>query len=459
MNRHYHGWIWLVAPAFFAGCGGGSGTGTRDLPVVPKSVDYFNAETQAVSHRVRFDYSIPKQIHSEYLAPGEDGLWGTADDISSPLLTCHYEEDEIGLPYQRFLPLVSYQRSPTGSVALAVAGLPRDEATLCPALDGHALTYEARCAGEYCPTQTAFPAGGYELTVSRVRYGNLVLDTQVMKILGGGVEVPSLTQTQETWISLDDEGRILSTDIELTQTNWFDDIMAGICEDGPSLAIELILYRSCYTLKESARYQHHGESISREADFYTGWNFYYTSYQQRTVDEYARTLTITTRGTVSEPDKELSELIYHFDQNRNIISSSKRQLGDDGELRTDDDHIVNSPTYHFHDDGRPAGYTFDNGTYAQYLYDDHARLREFVELSLDSDQPFQRTTMTYNKNRRTSTTRYVRTSMADPTTLVKTLTVHYQRAPQGIPQGFIPSQILPSPPANVADVMRRFDLF
>jgi hypothetical protein len=458
MKRHYHGWIWLVAPAFFAGCGGGSSTGIRDLPVVPSSVDYFDAETQTVSYRVRFDYSTPKQIDSEYLAPGEDGLWGTADDISSPFLTCRYEEDEIGLPYQRFLPLVSYQRSPTGSVALAVAGLPHDETTLCPALDGHALTYEARCASEYCPTQTAFPAGGYELTISRVRDGNLVLDTQVMKTLGGGVETPSLTQTQETRISLDDEGRILSTDIELTQTNWFDDIMANSCADGPNLAVELMLYRSCRTLKESARYQYDGESVSREADFYSGWNFYLTSYQQRVIDVHVGTLTITNRGTVSEPNKELSESVYHFDQNRNITASSTRRPGDDGELRTDDDSIVNGTTYRYHDDGRLMDYTYGNSSYAQYLYDGHARLREFVELSLENDQLIRRATMTYNRHRRTSTTVYASTSMADPATLVKTLTVHYQLAPQGISQGIIPSQSLPSPPANVADLMRKFDI-
>ncbi|MDF1629256.1 MAG: hypothetical protein P1U78_05595 [Alcanivoracaceae bacterium] len=458
MKRHYYGWIWLVAPALFAGCGGGSGTGIGDLPVVPSSVDYFDAETQAVSHRVRFDYSTPKQIHSEYLTPGEDGLWGTADDISSPFLTCHYEEDEIGLPYQRFLPLVSYQRSPTGSVALAVAGLPGDETTLCPALDGHALTYEARCAGEYCPTEAAFPASGYELTISRVRDGNLVLDTQVMKTLGGGVEAPSLTQTQETRISLDDEGRVLGVDIELTQTNWFDDIMANICEEGPSIAIELLIYRSCSTLKESARYQYDDESVSREADFYSGWNFYLTSYQQRVIDRHDGTLTITTRGTVADPNKELSESVYHFDQNGNITASVRRSPGEDGELHTDDDTVVNGMTYYYRDDGRPVGYTYENSSYSQYRYDRNARLREFVELSLDTDQPIRRSTMTYNRHHRTSATLYASTSMAAPAALVKTLTIHYQLAPEGIPQDFFPSQSLPSAPINVADLMRKFDI-
>ena len=181
---------------------------------------------------------------SRYLSPGEDGLWDTGDDTESLFLECEYiahEEGDSALPRQRFLPVHAIARSPTGAAALAESGQPDGEAMYCPSLDDHRVTREEYCTGARCPHGN----GGYRMVLSREREGSVVTDSQTLTAYQDGLEDGLLGQSQQTTITLDEEGRPETIEVDVLETDFASGVLADACETGSNAALETLQYRSC----------------------------------------------------------------------------------------------------------------------------------------------------------------------------------------------------------------------
>jgi len=419
----------LSCALLFSGCGGNSQSSNSDRPIVPLFEEYYDLETQEVSHRIQYDYSTPLQIQSYYLTPGDDGLWDTDDDIRSPHLLCRYAVDADNLPYQRFLLQAAFTRSPTGASLIAAAGLFDGITPQCPLLKGHYLKYMEHCSD--CPASE----GVYQLIVSRERQGNTLIDTQTLQIAVDNVTITDYTQTQETRITIDAKGRPTSIDINTTQTNFFDEMLANICEDGPDFSIALLLYRSCHAFRKSVRYRYKHEGIFRDVDYYHGWNYSFTSRQQRIIDKEAKTLTINTIGSFSDRHREQPEYVYHFNDQEKITSFQIRRPGEDQRLHTKDDQILNVIEYVYNDNGDLEKATTDSGIEYEYFYDEKNRLQEEAIYFSDSEAPTIKTVFSHNNSRRITKTVYFKNNENEQK-LVKTSKTHYRLAPEGTPFTF-----------------------
>lgn len=456
MKRHYHGWIWLVAPAFFAGC---SGETDSQAPTVPTVIEFYDPDTQAVSYQIEFEYNLPRSIDSRYLAPGEDGEWNTGDDISEPWLTCHYAEDDSGLPYQRFLLQAAYMRSPSG--ARAIGTLPQiynfdGSNPACPSVRGHYLERMELCIGNDCPRRADTALGGYQLAISREREGNTIIDTQVLNPIIDYVPVTDFAQMQETRITIDSQGRPAGVEISTTQTNVFDDILADICEDGPSLAIALLFYRSCHAFRETAHYDYDGVNTFRETDFYHGWNFSFLSHQQRLIDDDAGTLTVSTQGAFTDPDADQDELTYHFNPRKQITSVTRRRTGDDGMLHTDDDVVELRETYQYRRDGQLLLAEWPGGFASHYRYDALGRLYRIDSFS-DDELPDAVSRFLYSEGRlRASLTS--RSHPVDPAQQIRVSRTQYRPAPASLSSTFSPLSTPKPNSLTLNTVLNRFDL-
>lgn len=456
MELHYPRWIWLVVPAFLTGCGGDSGNRASDLPVAVKSVEYLDAETQEVTHRIEFDYQLPRRIDSYYQTPGVDGRWGNADDIRTPYLTCLYEEDDSALPYQRFLAQAAFKRSPSGAAAVAAINLIDGEATLCPAVEGHYLEHEGYCTGDHCPGSSPTDTAGYALMISRYRQNDMIIENQTFLPVHGGSAQFTISQTQETRIILDDLGRVTDVAIDTVKTNFLDDILADICADGPSLAIALLLYRSCHAMKESAHYTYDEENIFREANYYHGWNFSFVSEQQRIIDEEAGTLTVTTRGAFTDPDADQDEYVFSFNGNRKVTGMTIHRPGEDGILHTEDDLIRVPENYFYNENGQPSRVERASGVTERYFYNAFGQ-QYMIETLSETMLPDQVVQFQY-KGGQLASSLLARVPPDGPQQLVSISKTYYRTAPAYLTSDFSPATPGRFDLPTLDSVLTRFDL-
>lgn len=444
-----------------AACGGDSSStlvvgAAGSSEVVPRAVEYFDPESGLLTGRVLFDYGTPPNLSASYLAPGEDGAWGTADDIESPYLGCVYQSEPDALPRQRFLPMQAVARSPSGAQAIAALGSPDGESMYCPALDDHWLVRESYCNGEACPGMTE-GVGGYVMTISRSRVEDVVTDTQVLVAYNDGVAVPDLGQSQETSITLDSFGRPVLVAIDVLDTDYASETLAETCDAGSNLALELLMYRSCKLLKESVRYTYGEGSVDREVDYYHGEVFSHTEHSTRTRDMNSGVYSVhIDKDFVSgEIMPTLTE--YQFNERQQITGSTTHEAGDDGVLGTGDDVVTPGASYNYLANGNPAStWAVPGDTGVDYQYDARGRLlREtvYTDISGHASAEYR---YSYNSDRLASKEVYLPRSGEDPT-LVIARRILFRAAVDGFPAGFS-ADSAQYPGATLGALERRFDL-
>lgn len=441
-----------------SGCEFGSESETgayTNLPVAPLAVEYYD-DTGATSGRVIFDYSEPMHIQSRYLTPGDDGIWDTADDTNSHFLECLYESADDAPPRQRWLPLVATRRSPSGAAALALVNMADGENMFCPTFSGHHLIREARCLEGNCQGASATSGGGFELSISRERHNNIITETQAMQPYSGGSREDWLLQIQESRITLDEQSRPIEVNIEMTVTNAFDDILIDACHAGSNIAIELLLYRSCKTAKESSRYSYTDSAITRQTDYYNGWIFTHMENSQRTIDTENNVLVITSDTNLHTSEPDPTENNYYFNARGQITSSTTRRAGADGTLHTADDDTASGHKYFYRADGQPQRAEYSHGGVNKYRYDEFGRLAKTLYFPRGKDTPTRKIELAYNDSHQTKKTFYQEASSDDPT-LVKKSTIYFLPAPAGFPVNFSPDTPQRSELPTVQSIMARFD--
>lgn len=441
-----------------SGCEFGSESETgayTNFPVAPLAVEYYD-DTGATSGRVIFDYSKPMHIQSRYLTLGDDGVWDTTDDTSSHFLECLYESADDTPPRQRWLPLVATRRSPSGANALSLVNMADGENMFCPALSGHHLIREARCLEDNCHGASTIYGSGFELSISRERHNNTITETQTMQHYDSGSREDWLQQTQESRITLDEQSRPIEVNIEMTVTNTMDDLTIDVCHAGSNAALELLLYRSCKTAKESIRYSYTDSAIARQTDYYNGWTFTHMENSLRTVDTENNVLIITSDTNLHTSVPDPTENKYYFNARGQITSSTTRKAGADGTLHTPDDDTASGPQYFYRADGQPQRVEYGYGSVDEYRYDDFGRLVKTLYFSPGKDTPTRKTEYTYNDAHKTKKTFYQAVSEDDPT-LVKTSTIYFLSAPAGFPINFSPDTPQRSELPTMKSIMSRFD--
>lgn len=427
-------WLTCLTGLLVSGCefeNESSKGAVTKLPVTPLAVEYYD-ETGAANGRVIFDYSEPMHIQSRYLTPGDDGIWDTNDDTNAQFLECLYEPADDALPRQRWLPLVAQRRSPSGAVGIAVTNSPDGESMHCPESSGHQLIREARCLEGYCLSAS----NGFDFIISRERNNNMITETQTMQYYDSGSRVDWLQQIQESRITLDEQRRPIEVNIEMTVTNIFDDILIDVCHAGSNAALELLLYRSCKTAKESIRYSYTDSAIARQTDYYNGWTFTHMENSLRTVDTENNVLIITSDTNLHTSVPDPTENKYYFNARGQITSSTTRKAGADGTLHTPDDDTASGPQYFYRADGQPQRVEYGYGSVDEYRYDDFGRLVKTLYFSPGKDTPTRKTEYTYNDAHKTKKTFY-QTVSEDDLTLVKTSTIYFLSAPAGFPINFV----------------------
>lgn len=444
-----------------AACGGDSSSrlvmgAAGSSPVVPDAVEYFDPDSGALTGRVLFDYGTPPSLSSSYLAPGEDGAWGTADDIESPYLGCVYQPDPDALPRQRFLPMQAVARSPSGAAIVAALGGPDGESMYCPALDDHWLVQESYCSGQACPGMSE-GVGGYVMTISRSRVENVVTDTQVLVAYSEGVAFQDLGQSQETSITLDSFGRPVLVEIDVLDTDYASEALAETCDAGSNLALELLMYRSCKLLKESVRYTYGEGSVDREVDYYHGEVFSHTEHSTRTLDMNGGVYSVhIDKDFVSgEVMPTLTE--YQFNERQQITGSATYEAGDDGVLGTGDDVVTPGPSYNYLANGNPAStWVVPGDTGIDYQYDARGRLLRETIYTDTSGYASAEYRYSYSSGRLASKEVYLPRSGEDPG-LVIARRILFRSAVEGFPEGFSAdrAQYLG---ATLGALERRFDL-
>ena len=446
-----------------AGCGGGGSSSplpsasTGSSPVVPASIEYFDRETGNLNGKVVYDYTTPGQLRSRYLSPGEDSLWDTTDDTDSLFLECDYvahEEGDSALPRQRFLPVHAIARSPTGAAALAESGQPDGEAMYCPSLENHRVTRAEYCTGASCPHGN----GGYRMVLTRVREGSVVTDSQTLTAYQGGVEDSLLGQSQQTMITLDEEGRPETIEINVLETDFASDVLADACETGSNAALETLQSRSCKLLDETVRYTYADNSVEREVDYYHGYVFNHTEHSVRTLDPELNTYTVEIDKDFVSGELAPMRVVYQLNARDQVTGSTTREAGEDGLLDTADDVLTLGPSYEYRPDGSPKS-TWqalgDQGVH--YQYDAAGRLKTQTVYPDTSGAPSIKYEFAYADGRLRKEAVF-KPRFADDPTLVLARRITYRAAVAGFPAGFNADGPQYFSNATLSGLQRRFDL-
>lgn len=442
-----------------AGCGGGGSSSplpsasTGSSPVVPASIEYFDRDTGTLTGKVVYDYSTPGQLRSRYLSPGEDALWGTADDTDSLFLECDYvphEEGDSALPRQRFLPIQAVARSSSGATVLAMVNLPDGEAMFCPAVEGHRLIRE-----EYCP---GVSYGGYRMEISRVRDGNVVTDTQVKTGFVDGVVEPIIGQAQQTTITLDEDGRPETVEINVLETDYTSEILADVCKQGSNAAMEILMFMSCKLLDETVRYSYADNSVEREVDYYHGYVFNHTEHSVRTLDRELNTYTVEIDKDFVSGEPAPMRVVYQLNTRDQVTGSTTREAGEDGLLDTADDVLTLGQSYAYRADGSPKSTWQAPGDQGgHYQYDAAGRLKTQTVYPDTSGAPSIKYEFAYADGRLKKEEVFKPRSAEDPA-LVLARRITYRAAVAGFPAGFNADGPQYFSNTTLSGLQRRFDL-
>ncbi|MGB2246477.1 MAG: hypothetical protein ACPH3N_02350 [Alcanivorax sediminis] len=445
-----------------SGCGGSSSspvpsTAAKSADVTPATIEYFDRDTGELTGKVVYDYSTADLLRSRYYAPGEDGLWGTADDTDSLFLECEYVAHEAGdnvLPRQRFLPVHAIARSPTGAAALAASDQPDGEAMYCPPLEGHRVAREEYCTGPHCPDGN----GGYRMVLSREREGSVVTDSQTLTAYQGGVEDGLLGQSQQTTITLNEEGRPETIEIDVLETDFASGVLADACETGSNAALETLQYRSCKLLNETVRYTYSDNVIEREVDYYHGYVFNHTEHSVRTLDRELSTYTVELDKDFVSGAPEPLRVTYQLNERDQVTGSTRREAGEDGELDTADDVVTQGPGYEYHANGNPKSTWQAPGDQGVlYQYDSKGRLRSQTVYPDTAGVASSKNDFAYASGQLKKEEVFLRRSAEDPV-LVLARRITYRGAVAGFPVGFNADGPQFFSNTTLSGLERRFDL-
>lgn len=296
------------------------------------------------------------------------------------------------------------------------------------------------------------------MALSQVREGDVVTDTQILTAYREGAEEPLLAQSQQTTIILDESGRPASVDIDVIETDFASEILAGSCEEGSNAAMEGLMYRSCKLLDETVRYTYSDNAIEREVDYYHGYVFNHTEHSVRTLDRELNTYTVEIDKDFVSGAADPLRVTHQLNERDRVTGSTRREAGEDGELDTADDVLTQGPDYHYHANGNPMSTWQEPGDQGVlYQYDESGRLRSQTVYPDTSGVPSVKNDFAYVDGRLKKEEVFLPLSPEDQA-LVLARRITYRAVVDGFPVSFNADGPQFFSNLTLSGLQRRFDL-
>lgn len=441
-----------------AGCGGGSsssgGAATRAKSSVPTQAEFYDADGVLVS-RMAFQYPDNLTIDVQLQAIGSDMLWGTADDASQPYLQCLYLRAKTPLLRYPDLYFLGMGRSPTGGIVLAELGIPSGGLIKCPVRRGRRLQQEF---GHVASLFAANQGDGYSYLVNAelehfAGTATEVIDYQFTGFYSEEEPEPDLPvigdHTQTTTVTYDDEQRPLSLDL-VVDSPWAA-ALDEYCINGPSFAVDIYLFRTCYSVREGRRYRYAGDNVELDVQRYNG--SHPGILETFTAVRQADSVTVYRGTSDAEPTSATRYESYPLNGADQVMAMVGRFAGADGLWGTEDDSET-VHDYHYDSAGRLHVVRRDaEVTQARDYYPD-GKLKQIDEFDGLTDLPAKRTLFTYEKGITDTVTVQWRAGDPDNGYALQTrMVMAFAPSNENWPALFSPIKLFPETPPVVEDLM------
>lgn len=452
--------IGLVA-VLVTGCGGGSSSSSnpveRTIPSAPKQAEFFDTDGALVS-RMQFQYPDELTINAQLHAIGADMLWNTEDDTSHMYLQCLYMSAPTPLLRYPDLYFLDIARTPTGAVVLSVLGMPTNGLMIkCPVRNGRRLLQESGNVRSLF-TSNSTEIYSYLVTAELERFSGTATESLNYEFgldstLAAEPSLPFIgDHTQITTVLYDDEQRPLSIDL-IADSPWTA-VLDEYCADGDSIAIHMMLLRTCSSAHETLFYRYLGDSVERDQQRYNGSNpaGIYTS----TATRLARSV-IVHPGTVDAgPTSGTGYKSYPFNESEQVTATVSSSYGDDRIWDTVDDLHISFDTYHYDDNGRLSETRFAGQKQQTYDYYPNGKLKQVDVFDNQSDIPARRTLVSYRHGSPAQITVQNRFEDPDDGYVLQTrIVVEFASSEETWPALFTPIALFPEMlPPSVDDLLR-----
>lgn len=460
------------------GCGGSSSSSSssaeRTINSAPAQAAFFDTDGTLVS-RIQFQYPDELTIDAQLQTAGADMLWDTEDDTSHPYLECLYMSAPTPLLRYPDLYFLGMGRSPTGSIGLAIHGIPNSGPIKCPVRSGRRLHQESGYAGNlfmpdlsdnynYSVSAELEHFGGAATEV--LSYEFVGLDTTVAEVLElaefevFGLDISSVDEperpiivdhTQITTVIYDAEQRPLSIDL-IADSPWTA-VLDEYCTDGNTIAIDIKLLRGCSSARETRSYRYLDDSVEQDVQRYNGSHpaDIYTSTASRLASSV-----IMHSGTVeAAPTSGAGYTSYPFNESGQVTATVSNSCGDDRVWGTEDDLHIAFDTYHYGDNGKLSEVRRATQKIQAYDYYQNGKLKQVDVFDSQAGIPAQRTLVSYRNGSPAQITLQGRVEDPDDGYVLQTrIVIDFAPSEEGLAAFFSPIALFPEMPPGVDDLMQ-----
>jgi hypothetical protein len=460
------------------GCGGGSssagGASSRAINSAPSHAAFYDEDGALVS-RMNFQYPDELTISVQLQAAGEDMTLDTEDDTSHPYLQCLYMSAPTPLLRYPDLYFLSMSRSPTGSLGLAMHGIPNSGLIKCPVRSGRRLQQESGYVSSlFAPAQG--DSYSYLINAELEHLGGTAtevldyeffgLDTTVAEVLESaifeapGVDLSTVDEpdlpiivdhTQINTVIYDVEQRPLT--IDLTAESSWTAVLDEYCMDSDPLVVDLKLLRGCSAAREIRSYRYMGDSVEQDVQRYNGSNpaGIYTSTATRLADSV-----VVHPGTVDDgPTSGVRYSSYPFSDSEQVTAEVRHSIGLDHIWGTEDDLSTAFDTYHYDENGRLSEVRYQTRKMQAYYYHPNGNLKQVDEGFDLSEVPFRRTLISYRNGSPARVTVQWRVEDPDVGYVLKTrMVIDFAPSEETWSALFLSVAQFPEIPPRVNDLMR-----
>jgi hypothetical protein len=370
---------------------------------------------------------------------------------------------------------LSMSRSPTGSIGLAMHGIPNSGLIKCPVRSGRRLQQES---GYVSSLFTPAQGDSYSYLINAelehlggtatevLDYEFFGLDTTVAEVLESaifeapGVDLSTVDEpdlpiivdhTQITNVIFDSEQRPLTIDL-IAESSWTA-VLDEYCMDSDPLVVDLKLLRRCSSAREIRSYRYMGDSVEQDVQSYNGSNpaGIYTSTATRLVDSV-----IVHSGTVDDgPISGTRYSSYSFNDSEQVTAEVRHSNGLDHIWGTEDDLSTAFDTYHYDENGRLSEVRYQTRKMHAYDYHPNGSLKQVDEGFDLSEVPFRRTLISYRNGSPARVTVQWRAEDPDDGYVLKTrMVIDFAPSEETWPSLFLPVVQFPELPPSVNDLMR-----
>ena len=460
------------------GCGGSSSSAgnaaSRTINSAPSQAVFYDEDGALVS-RMNFQYPDELTISVELQGAGGDMILDAEDDTSHPYLQCLYMSAPTPLLRYPDLYFLSMSRSPTGSIGLAMHGIPNSGLLKCPARSGLRLQQES---GYVSSLFTPAQGDSYSYLINAelehlggtatevLDYEFFGLDTTVAEVLESAIfEAPGadlstvdepdlpiiVDHTQITNVIFDSEQRPLTIDL-IAESSWTS-VLDEYCMDSDPLVVDLKLLRGCSAGREIRSYRYMGDSVEQDVQRYNG--SHPAGIRTSAATLLANSVMVHSGTAEDGPTSGESYSSYPFNDSEQVTAGVSHSYGFDHIWGTEDDLSYAVDTYIYDEDGRLSEVRVFAQKMQAYDYYRNGQLKQVDEFDSQSDVPAKRTLISYRNGSPAKVTVRWRVEDPDDGYVLKTrMVIDFAPSEETWSALFLPVVQFPELPPSVNDLIR-----